>query len=220
MEHNIVRKLRNHLSGAIDTECTVLYLLAEIRKLIKRDKPEPSPFTLHMYCHWALHVNLSKRNTTKDFLGRVDKFILKTVFPYEDDGTFSSIDEHHLVRDFVYLDTLRRELKGFLDCYDLPTRICDDDCLWFALVGAYANIIEDGELAITGKGDDTLKAVDKVVFRKGGTPPAGNHVPFTIRWDIYLKDGRVCRTEVEANPRDSMIAHGLQIFRNATALNL
>ena len=46
MNKDITRKLRNHLSQPVNTECAVVYLLAEVRKILERDKLDPKPFAL------------------------------------------------------------------------------------------------------------------------------------------------------------------------------
>ena len=227
MEDKKARKLESHLAGPLDTECSIVYLLSEIRKSMDRDGLHRSAFALRMYCHWSLHVNLDKQTTTQAFLQRVDKLILKKVSPggtatwpieYQDDGTFSLLDEHQLIRDFVFLDTFRRELKGLLDSYKLPISLCDDDSRWYRFLSAYASVIEDGELSISGKAT-ALRAVKRVVFRKGGSAQMeGPHLPFTIQWDIFLQDGRICQTEVEANSGGKMISHALHCTGISNAL--
>ena len=58
----IVDKLRLHLRKPIESECAVVYLLAEVRKLRERDHADHKMEALWMYCHWALHVDLAKYN--------------------------------------------------------------------------------------------------------------------------------------------------------------
>jgi len=43
MTDAIVEKLRQHVSGPVDTECKVVYLLCEIRKLIPKNAQENRP---------------------------------------------------------------------------------------------------------------------------------------------------------------------------------
>lgn len=57
-------------------------------------------------------------------------------------------------------------------------------------------------------------AVEKVIFRKGRPLASDNHVPFTIRWDIALKDGRTFMVEVEAEakPAMNMVSYGIRLL--------
>ncbi len=218
MEHSIVRKLRDHLSLRIKTECAVVYLLAQVRKLLDPEKRGDKWFALTMYCNWALHVNLTWPKTTKEFLERVDAFILKTVHPYDENpGTvFSFIDEHHLFREFVYLDSFRYQLRELLERHNLPTTLCEDNSEWFTFLSAYAGVIEDGELSIMGRKSPNLGAVKKVVFRKGQISawPA-SHVPFSLQWDIHLLDGRICEAQLSADENAKGISHSLSIRGDA-----
>jgi hypothetical protein len=77
MKSAIVEKLRQHLSAPVDTECKVVYLLCEIRKLLDKKTTDPKLlalrqlFTLRLFCNWALHINLSQP-TTMALLEKVD----------------------------------------------------------------------------------------------------------------------------------------------------
>ena len=75
MRDSIVKKLKAILSERIDSEHKVVYILAETRKLLDGNPPDPQPFALRMYCHWALHVDLSYPNTTLPFLTRVETYV-------------------------------------------------------------------------------------------------------------------------------------------------
>ena len=75
MRDSIVDKLRTILAGAIDDECKVMYVLAEARKLLEKYPVDPAPFALKLYCHWALHIDLSHPMTTRPFLERVDRYV-------------------------------------------------------------------------------------------------------------------------------------------------
>lgn len=196
MRDHIVEKLRNHLSASVDTECAVVYLMAEVRKILEKTDSQPEPFALRMYCHWALHVDLDRWQTTRRFLLAVDSYVRNNVEGFEPDECFHFKNENDLLREFLYLDTFRKQLGNFLRSCDLPTRLCDEDASWFTFLAAYAGVIEDGTLS--AKANDSLVAVERVVFYKGAARSFGNHVPFVVAWDIKLKDGRTLTVETEA----------------------
>ena len=223
MPDRIVEGLTSHLAVPVNTSPAVVYLMAEVRKLVDRDRTTTDPaFALRMYCNWALHTNLDRPSTTQEFLGLVDRFILKNVSPagspewpaeYKDDDTFSFIDEHRLFRDFVYLDKLRAQLKQLLASYGLPTELCDDNGVWFGFIKVLAGVIAEGELSIKTSSAARLKAVSKVVFRKGGRPLGKNpHVPFVIQWDIHLQDSRIAQTTVEADAEKPILSFGIHLI--------
>jgi hypothetical protein len=210
----IVSKLTALLSEPIDSECKVVYLLAEVRKLLERDDPEHNMGSLWMYCHWALHVDLESPTTTSGFLEALDRWVTNNVAHLVPSGPWSSGEEFALSEDFVYLETLRRQLQAFLESYELPTTICTDNNNWGRFIREYAGVIEDGTLAAVGR-KGTLGAVEKVTFEKGGDLTPEHHVPFVICWTIQLKDGRSLKISVQTVPGvRNMTAGDLQVINN------
>ncbi len=135
----IVEKLRVALSGPVDSECKVVYVLAESRKLLETYPSDPVPFALKLYCHWALHVDLENPGTTLPFLKRAEKYAEGVLA-----GNQDLVEDHRMLREFVFLDTFRQQFKQFLQAYDLPTGICDEDARWHGFLKHYAGVIEDG----------------------------------------------------------------------------
>jgi hypothetical protein len=102
-----------------------------------------------------------------------------------------------MVREFVFLDTFREQLRWFLDSYGLPTRICDEESRWSEFVKQYAGIIEDGSLSCQSK-KQRLSLIKKVVFTKGRSSATFGFLPFYITWRIHLLDGRTITVDVNA----------------------
>ena len=65
----IVEKLNAVIAKPIDSECKVVYVLCEVRKLLESIPANQRPWALNMYCHWALHVDLHGEDTIRSFLG-------------------------------------------------------------------------------------------------------------------------------------------------------
>lgn len=215
MTKDMVSKLHLHLEKPVDTECSVVYLLAEVRKLLDRDDPKHRYAALWMYCHWALHVDLDLPKTTSDFLKQVDLWVTNNIAYLVPSGPWKFIQEYYLFRDFIYLDTFRKQLRLFLTAYKLPKEICTNESKWFEFISAYAGVIEDGTLACESKKNNELGAVQRVVFKKGKTLSRDHHVDFVIQWDIELKDGRTLKTEFKALPNSpgKMTSHHLQVIQ-------
>lgn len=218
MTKDIVGKLQNHLAQAMDSECKVVYLMAEVRKLLERDDKEYKMSALRMYCHWALHVDLTVPAATEPFLEKVDRWVSHTVAYLTPNGTWSFGEEYNLFKDFIHLNTFRGQLRWFLGAYKLPTDLCKDDAQWNRFIKEYAGVIEDGTLSAISRKDkkSTLTAVEKVTFEKGSELTAAHHVPFVIHWTIRLKDGRDLKTSFETVPEGggNMTSHGLQVINN------
>jgi len=90
MTKDIVGKLQLHLAKPVDSEPAVVYLLAEVRKLLELDDPEHKMGALWMYCHWALHVDLDSPKTTESFLEKVDRWITNNVAYLTPSGPWTS----------------------------------------------------------------------------------------------------------------------------------
>jgi hypothetical protein len=194
MEDAIIRKLRAHLARPVNTECKVVYFLCEVRKLLDKQRPDPTPFALRLYCHWALHVDLSRPSTTMPFLEKVDEYVFNKLNAKETNETI--VAEEAIFREFVYLETFRKELSQFLASNGLPRTLCNRDTRWFAFLAALAGVIEDGSLTYVSRDPDMLRIVSKVTFTKGRERSQGSHVPFRLKWSILLKDGRRLDVEV------------------------
>jgi hypothetical protein len=53
--------------------------------------------------------------------------------------------------------------------------------------------------------------VDKVTFTKNQPTMENGHVPFSITWEIQLKDGRRCAADVEAPADRALMANGFHL---------
>ena len=194
-ESAIIQKLQIALSDSVDNECKVVYILAETRKLLETYPPDPIPFALKLYCHWALHVDLDIPRTTLPFLERVDKYIASVLA-----GNKDFLEERRMLKDFVFLETFRQQFKKFLQAYNLPTGICDDDPRWNEFLMHYSGVIQDGSLSCQAKAHP-LKLIKEVVFSRGRTPANSKdfYIPFGFAWTIVLVDGRKLTVEVQAS---------------------
>ncbi len=190
---SIEDKLRTVLSGDIDSECKVLYVLAESRKLLEKYPPDPVPFALKLYCHWALHLDLRNVIHTRPFLERVDEYVGILL-----SGKNNVPVEYNMHRELALLGTFREEFKKFLQAYKLPTAICDENTQWHNFLTHYAGIIEDGSLECKASDDKLkLKHIESVKFRKG-QPTQGSYLPFNLSWEIHLLQGDPITVDVEA----------------------
>ena len=193
MRDSIVDKLRTILAGAVDDECKVMYVLAEARKLLEKYPVDPAPFALKLYCHWALHIDLSNPMTTRPFLERVDRYVESILA-----GSVNVNEEHRMLREFVYWDTFRDQFAQFLTAYDLPREICEQVPRWSKFLKSYAGIIEDGSLCC--RAENNFAFIRDVVFTKGRSRTDDNFIPFDLSWRIGLLDGRTMIVDVSASP--------------------
>jgi hypothetical protein len=192
MKDDIVEKLRAHLSDDVDTECKVVYLLCEIRKLM--EKYGPTPLALRFYCHWALHVDLTHPTTTRPFLTQVDAFAGRVL-----NGAVDLGEDRRMFAEFL-MDTFQIELRDFLKHYGLSTDLCDDEPRWQQFLGQYSGVIQDGALTCHAK-NKSLRHVRNVVFStQKQLSLAEQDLPFYPLWRINLLDGRVLTLNVKVGP--------------------
>lgn len=207
MKNSIIDKLRELLAGEIDTECKVVYLLVESRKLLETYPPDPAPVALKIYCHWALHIDLEYPNVTLPFLRRVDDFAASVL------GENNIAQESEMFREFVFLETFRDQLKQFFLAYGLPTGMCDEDQRWYDFLRHYAGVIQDGSLSCSAR-TESLRVISEITFTKG-RPTADTFIPFRFCWIIGLRDGGNMTVDVGASAPNGteMIFHGIRLHK-------
>jgi hypothetical protein len=62
-----------------------------------------------MYCHWALHVDLTNPGTTEPFLVRVDKFVESFLA-----GSRDIVEEQRMFREFAFWAHFVSSFRNFL----------------------------------------------------------------------------------------------------------
>lgn len=204
MEESIIRKLKDILAGPIDSECKVVYVLAECRKLLEKT-PCPDSFALKLYCHWALHVDLDNPRTTLPFLEKADEYARSVLA-----GSRDITGENRALHEFVF-DTFRDQLRAFLKKYDLPTALCDEKQRWHEFLTYYSKVVEDGSISCSAP-TKKMGVISEVVFTRGREVP-GYYLPFGLIWTISLQDGRTLEVEVKASSSlgDEMILFGTKL---------
>jgi hypothetical protein len=195
MKDQIVEKLRDAVSAPVHRECEVVYILTLARKLLEKYPPVVPPFALKLYCHWALHVDLTGPGTTLPLLERVDRFAESVLIA----GRTDFVEEDRMFEEFLFLKTFRAQLRQLLKAYDLPVDICDQENRWHDFVKIYAGIIEDGSLSCRAR-RNSLKLIGSVTFSKGKSPRKDALLPFTLTWTVALLTGNKLKVEVNAAP--------------------
>jgi hypothetical protein len=196
MRDDIVRKLREQLAQEVGTECQVVYILCEARKLMEKYGASPDLLALKLYCHWALHIDLCGKDTVGPFLERIDQFMYDSFDP---NGHGVSPANQEAIRELVYLDSFRNQFRRFLEAYELPNDICSNDGRWGKFLAAYSKVIEDGSL-IWKVPTVGLKMIRGMTFTRKSMPPGtDSRNAFTIGWDILLRDGKTLALSLHSN---------------------
>ena len=189
----ILTKLNTILADPIDSECKVVYVLCEIRKFQDKLPADQRPFALNMYCHWALHIDLSGTGTIMAFLTRLDEFVDGYLVGPEDVAA-----RNRMALELFFRDTFKSQLHEFFVTNGVRTDLTDNDARWNEFVKHYAGVIEEGSLVYRAQG---LKHVKQVTFTKSrdATGELAQMMPFDMRWRVALVDGR--RFDIDVNAR-------------------
>ena len=201
----IIDKLRAKLIGPVNSEAEVVYFLCETRKLLDYRDPSHSPSPLRMFCHWALHVDLAGRGTTKPFVQQIDEVVSNLFGGISNADTLAA--ENALFKEFASFRTFRSDLRAFLVDHALPVDLCDNDEWWFGFLEAYAAVIEDGSLFCQ------LNTVERVTFTKERSTLRGSKLPFATKWVVTLKNPYMGfkKIEIEVEGSDDILASGYHL---------
>ncbi|HRY59900.1 MAG TPA: hypothetical protein P5096_00790 [Patescibacteria group bacterium] len=115
-------------------ECEVVYLMAEIRKLIESESKQQIYNTLWFYCNWVLHPQNNKQpKNIRDIMERIDSSVVKN-------ETELAIDKNeHL--NFIGLDELGREMVGLFKDHGVSVRLVSDQNNWYAFFHQLCQIL-------------------------------------------------------------------------------
>lgn len=74
MRNIIIEKIDKEISKGVSTEAQVLYVLAEIRKVLKdHDRNSARYPILSFFCDWSLHAEMDRRSA-QQMLAQVQNF--------------------------------------------------------------------------------------------------------------------------------------------------
>lgn len=136
MRDIIIEKVSNEISKGISTESQVLYVLAEIRKVLKdHDQNSANYPILSFFCDWSLHVRMD-RHAARQMLDRVQDF-------YRGLDSYLSLRKNTSFFPFVTLIVLRRELRLFFERNNLLLDITNDVKKWERFLFLLLDIIID-----------------------------------------------------------------------------
>ena len=198
MKPDIISKLRDELREPIHSERQVVYILAELRKLmeleaIERNErgapPDNSHFALKFYCDWAVHVRLDQAGA-KRIVQRFNQFQGLNEKLAAPGGEVVTVDPNFLqeLDENLQLANFRRQLGTYLTSHDLDGGLASDEGRWVEFLAYYSHVIEDAPLISEAKG---LEWVDSVSVRVLDERPAGaadHTLAITWTW-TSKKDG-------------------------------
>ena len=195
MEDELLRKIREQLEQGISTECQVVYLLVEIRKLLDRKRTDCAQYgSLRLYCNWAVHVELSKAQA-QEIVKKADQLYSKLIkaIPITE-------EEKNDCRRVFTLEIFKDELNRFLSENELEPL---PDAEWNDFLTSFLNVIEDCPLVCRAQRANVGEIDEVVLIKEMGdasrtpnatVPPiiwallSGGHLKFTLGANFTLSD--------------------------------
>ena len=202
---DLIYKLTRLLDKPIRTECVVVYVMVEIRKLMDRREGErrngmpkagqrklrPEFPVLTLFCDWAVHINIEWNREAEPLLR-------------EFDGAVESVKAGDGIPipflQFLSLSQLRDEFARFLRVNRLPTRLIEDADAWDGFLDLYSAVVSDCPITYA-RAEIPFKFISKLTLTKD-TPEAESYTfvrsllgtePHSVwmNWRIELTDGSV-----------------------------
>ncbi len=177
MRADIHEKLRSEVESGVSRESQVVYILANIRKILELNG-NPEEFThLKFYCNWALHSKLS---------GSEAQHVLRMLEPI-----YSYLLKRKEVPDnsdsvkLANMGLFQEKLSTFLQKFAIKdfTRGMND---WVLFMYLYSKVIEDCPLVISSDNPINIKNVVVRAVRAKGQ--IDDHQPYRINWTFAGKD--------------------------------
>jgi hypothetical protein len=163
-------------------ESQVLYMVAEIRKFIEREKDEGRKDypLLECFCNWALHIRVDWPHNAANIR------VFLQAFDFKDGMSLEAYLASKFFQDIMQLNVLREELKRFLRDRDLQYNLVDGLNWWASFIYLYTSIVSEVGMEYT-KGDLLPEEVQELkLYRmeQRATPQK------MVRWNIKLKNGK------------------------------
>ena len=134
MEDKIITKLKLALSEPIKKECQIVYIIAEIRKLLEKKGIKSDYSVLNFYCNWVLHSAIDK----------VEPEIQELIEEIE--RTFFSANRDIFIPEKILnFELFRKDFQEFISRFGINYNI---EKGWIVIRRLFIDIISDCPLKI------------------------------------------------------------------------
>jgi len=180
MTPDIVHKLSAELTQPVTTECQVVYVFVQLRKLLdtRTGNAEARYESLRLCCNWVVHTSLDTNRVAQGIVKETDK-----LYPSLAGKTLTD-SQKSFFRDKFTFQKLHDELNDFLGTYSLPTV---DGNRWNSFVACLLKVLEDCSLSFKDEKGD-LKHVDEIVVSRemGDGRETDGRAPKVV-WELRYK---------------------------------
>jgi len=162
-ESSIVSKLHRELSVEITTERQVVYILAEIRKLIELRQQSDQFFALNFHCCWALHTRMDRIGSERivQIFDEAHEFAISIPHPKHENIPAELKDR---LSQIMMGGKFVTELRDFLERDDLPLTLFKESATWIQFMSLYSDVVEECPLLL--RGNSTPRHVKAVTVFK------------------------------------------------------
>jgi hypothetical protein len=182
---HIITKLQNEISVGLRTEAQVVYVLAEIRKIIEQNDLEENYKYLLFHCNWALHSKMD-RAAAQEVLVHFDEAhaILRSGIELHDLPT----ELQREIKAISGMTKFEEELSLFLQNHQIIDLTANGPDSWPHFLQLYAGVIEDCPLVI--KQNNNSSGVTKVTvhLEKAARQVSGQNY-YKISWEVTDRSG-------------------------------
>ena len=189
-QHTIEKKLNRECRERITTERQVVYILAEIRKLLELENAKGRYPALNFYCNWARHSRISTSAEAQRIVGIFDRaerfFTQMDNTPAGQQITNPDWDWTNELSPVVELQNLKLQFRQFCQLHSITGNLVNDEEEWLRFLDQYAGVIEDVPLISS---DTSLQYVNEVTTRRIPIPDgmnaadAGRKYFLALQWE-------------------------------------
>jgi len=200
MISGIITKLQAELSAGIKTETQVVYLMAQIRKIIEQEQSGDKFDFLFFHCNWVLHPQMD-RQFAQAILDKFNQAHIHMVQGIQLTDLPPSLRKE--LDPIFSMDMFRYQLITFLQSHGLSWKELSDIFVWSAFIKLYISIIRDCPLVIqSSKTDSYIKKVE-VDYIEADMKHHGYNFYYKISWMITDKNGSVGELYILNSYKDS-----------------
>jgi hypothetical protein len=186
MLNNILHKIGPYLGRPFQSEGEIVYVMAEIRKVLEHHKESglPTFAVLNLFCNWALHTAI--------FKDPVNIKIYLSAYDAKPGMTEEDYLKSKVFKDILNLTILRAELSKFLSLHNLPTETTDNSEMWSNFVHLYTGVVSEVPMRYI-KNDLLPDDVEELTLHR---IDYGEGLQPFAKWFIKLKNGQTVTEDI------------------------
>lgn len=178
MTPHIIEKIQNEIDIGITRESQVLYILAEIRKILEQEDALSQYRYLEFHCNWVLHSKLDRAFSQK-VLNHFNSAHLQIL-----NGEELANSEADKISK---MERFREELSDFFSSYNL-TDITSSSNSWTKFLYLYGLIIQDTPLVIRNSNSAGIQEI--IVSVELSKETHSSYQLYKVSWRLKDRDGR------------------------------